>query len=394
MPDGDVRSGEVRSGDVTYATPRIAEPDLWLGPAGGRIEGVERIAVLRGGGLGDLLFAFPALSSLAAAYPQARITLLGTPAHAALLGSRPGPVDEVTVLPRVRGVHLPDGEAEDRAGADEFVRELRKKRFDLALQLHGGGRNSNPFLLRLGARVTAGFCTPDASRLDRVLPYEYYQHEWLRALEVVGLVGAPPVALEPRIHVTPEERDEARQWAPPPGVRLVVVHPGATDPRRRWPAERFAEVAARLVDAGARVVVAGDSSDVPLGEQIVRLAGDAAQGAAGDRLRSLAGRLTLSRLVGLLSVADAFLGNDSGPRHLAQAVRCPTVSIFWAGNVINAGPLGRAEHRIHVSWTTHCPACGRDCTAGGERCEHDVSFVAAVEPDPVYDDVAELSRLP
>ncbi|SEH54600.1 MULTISPECIES: glycosyltransferase family 9 protein [unclassified Leifsonia] len=378
---------------MARAASRMAAPEVWIGPAGGRIDGVERIAVLRGGGLGDLLFAFPALSSLAAAYPRARITLLGTPAHAALLGSRPGPVDEVAVLPRVRGVYLPEGEAEDPAGADEFVREMREKRFDLALQLHGGGRNSNPFLLRLGARVTAGLCTPDAARLDRVLPYEYYQHEWMRALEVAGLVGAPPVALEPRIHVTPREREEALRWAPPPGVSLVVVHPGATDPRRRWPAERFAEVAARLVDAGARVVVVGDSSDVLLGERIVRLARDAARAAAGEQLRSLAGRLTLSGLVGLLSAADAFLGNDSGPRHLAQAVGCPTVSVFWAGNVINAGPLGRAEHRIHVSWTTRCPACGRDCTSAADRCAHDVSFVAQVPPAPVYADLAQLIPL-
>lgn len=372
----------------------MAADDLWIGPAGSRIEGVERIAVLRGGGLGDLLFAVPALSALAAAYPEARITLLGTPAHAALLGSRPGPVDEVAVLPRVRGIHLPEGEDEDPVGAREFIHDLQERRFDLAVQLHGGGRNSNPFLLRLGARVTAGLCTPDAPPLDRILPYEYYQHEWLRALEVVGLVGAPPVALEPRIHVTPEERAEALRWTPPPGVPLVVVHPGATDPRRRWPAERFAEVAARLVDAGARVVVVGDSSDVPLAERIVQPAREAARGGATDeQLRSLAGRLTLSELVGLLSVSDAFLGNDSGPRHLAQAVGCPTVSIFWAGNVINAGPLGRARHRIHVSWTTHCPVCGLDCTAGTERCEHDVSFVADVDPDPVYDDLAHLTRL-
>ena len=270
---------------------------------------------------------------------------------------------------------------------------MRREGFDLALQLHGGGMNSNPFLLRLGARVTAGLCTPDAARLDRMLPYQYYQQEWFRALEVVGLVGAPPVVLEPRIHPTPEERSDAERWAPRDGRPLVALHPGATDPRRRWPAERFAEVAGRIAAAGARVVVVGDSSDVPAAEEIVRLGRRGLRGDEAERLRSAAGALSLGELVGLLAVSDAFLGNDSGPRHLAQAVGCPTVSVYWVGNVINAGPIGRSQHRVHVSWTTRCPACGRDCTSDAERCEHDVSFVADVEAGPVLADLEELAGL-
>jgi ADP-heptose:LPS heptosyltransferase len=87
------------------------------------------------------------------------------------------------------------------------------------------------------------------------------------------------------------------------------------------------------------------------------------------------------------------VGNDSGPRHLAQAGGAPTVSIFWVGNLINGGPLSRAEHRVQLSWTTHCPVCGRDATQVGwtaERCEHDESFVRDVSVDAVYDDVVAL----
>jgi ADP-heptose:LPS heptosyltransferase len=74
-------------------------------PADGRFDEVLKIAVLRGGGLGDLLFALPALDALAEAYPEAEIVLLGTPMHAALLRGRPGPVARVEVLPKTRGVH-------------------------------------------------------------------------------------------------------------------------------------------------------------------------------------------------------------------------------------------------------------------------------------------------
>jgi ADP-heptose:LPS heptosyltransferase len=85
------------------------------------------------------------------------------------------------------------------------------------------------------------------------------------------------------------------------------------------------------------------------------------------------------------------LANDSGPRHLAEAVGTATVGIFWLGNALNAGSLGRAHHRVLLSWTTRCPVCGVDCTREDvPRCEHDVSFVAGV---PVADALREVVEL-
>jgi hypothetical protein len=93
----------------------------------------------------------------------------------------------------------------------------------------------------------------------------------------------------------------------------------------------------------------------------------------------------------VLRQAAVVLANDSGPGHLARAVGTPTVSIYWIGNVISAAPHGRAMHRLHVSWTTHCPVCGVTCTRQDvPRCEHDVSFVADVLADGVIADVIEL----
>ncbi len=368
---------------------------IWIGPQGGRLEAVRKIAVLRGGGLGDLLFSMPAMRALAVAYPEAEIILLGTPMHAQLLAGRSGPVHRVEVLPMARGVHWPPGARADASDLERFVERIGRLRLDLAVQLHGGGRHSNPFVSRLGARVTAGLRTPDAPGLDRFVPYVYYQHEMLRALEVAGLVGAPAVELEPRLMVSGSEQQQARALVVQSlGVTgpLLIVHPGATDPRRRWPVESFAEVAVRAIRDGARVAVIGDASDAAPAEQIVdHVVARVPPGHA--RIVSFAGRLGLGELAGLLSVADVLVGNDSGPRHLAQAVGCATVGIYWFGNLINAGPLGRARHRAHLSWTTRCPECGRDVTQVGwtaTRCEHDVSFVADVEVDAVHADVAQL----
>ncbi|GAB3541755.1 hypothetical protein GCM10027403_33550 [Arthrobacter tecti] len=90
----------------------------------------------------------------------------------------------------------------------------------------------NPFLLSLGAHHTGGTRTPDAPALDRNLRYIYYQNEFLRALEVVGLAGAAPVALEPRFTVTEQEKAAGILLMGQRSRPLVVIHPGATDPRR------------------------------------------------------------------------------------------------------------------------------------------------------------------
>jgi len=373
-----------------------------VGPVLGKFDGVSRIAVLRGGGLGDLMFALPAVSALKAAYPGSTVTVLGTPLHAALVQGTAGPVDDVRVLPYSEGVRPG---REDPAALDSFFADMRRESFDLALQLHGGGRYSNPFLLRLGARHTVGTQTPDATPLERNLPYAYYQHEPLRALEVAGLAGAPPVVLEASVRplarfavragellaLAAAEAAGTADWKARP---VVVIHPGATDPRRRWPAGHFAELAAACAADGCLVLVTGDHSERQLAADIV--AGAESAGAGPGLVRSIAGEADLGTLAALLVRCDVMVANDSGPRHLAQALGTPTVGIYWAGNLINAGPLGRALHRVQISWLTHCPECGADVTQVGwtaPRCAHDSSLVAGVRPENVYSDVRLLTAM-
>ncbi len=357
-----------------------------IGVGGERFDGVREIAVLRGGGLGDLMFALPAIEALAAAYPDARVTLLGTPAGQAVLQGRTDAVHAFEELPVAPGVR----ESGDGAPSEQDFFERLHGRFDLAVQVHGGGRNSNPFLLRLGAQHTVGTATEDAEVLERWVRYVYYQHEVVRALEVASLAGAEPVTLDPRVRVTASERAAVRERLGVAG-RLVAVHPGATDPRRRWSPDRFAAVVRARLEAGDAVVLVGDATDVPASDAIV--AAVPSELRAG--LHDLTGSLPLPELPAVLAAADVMVGDDSGPRHLAVAVGTPTVGVFWFGNVVNAGPFDRGRHRVHLSYVTRCPVCGIDVTQVGwtaERCEHDPSYVDEVEPDLVLTDVEDLLR--
>jgi ADP-heptose:LPS heptosyltransferase len=344
------------------------------------VPGATRIAVLRATALGDLLFALPALESLRAAYPDAEIVLLARGWHARFLEGRPAPVDRVVALPE--GIP-PDGASGlPVAERSRVLRGLREEGWDVAIQLHGGGRHSNPVVRALGARVCAGSQAPDAPPLDRSIPYVYYQPEVFRNLEVVGLLGARPVTWVPRLEVTDPDRQALREVAPALVDRepLVVLHPGASDPRRRWPVSAFALVGDRLSAAGATVAITGTRDEAELVDGL----------AARMRAPSvtLAGALGLPALVALLERAALIVSNDTGPLHLARAVGSRSVGIYWCGNVINAGPPERARHRVAISWRLTCPDCGLDCTRAA--CPHRSSFVADVEPDEVAREALDL----
>ncbi|HEX6497636.1 MAG TPA: glycosyltransferase family 9 protein [Micromonosporaceae bacterium] len=363
---------------------------------GALVEDVKKIAVLRANALGDYIFALPALEALRAAYPDAEIVLLGAPWHERFLTGRPGPVDRVLTVPPVPGVRGP-GPGESAHDAWRDVDRLRDERFDIAIQLHGGGRYSNPLVTALGARVTAGLRAPDAPAPHRWIRYEYYQPEVFRYLEVVGLVGARPVTYTPRLALTGEDHEQARRALPPELHRAsgprVVLHPGATDARRRWPAERFAAVGDALARLGAHVLVTGTPPERDLVEQVVATMDAPAT--------ALVGALSIGGLAALFAGSALVVSNDTGPVHVAEAVGCPTVGLYWVGNLINGAPPYRARHRPLISWTIHCPVCGADCTrdlyphrGGGQGCAHQPSFVADIPVAEVRDAAVDLLANP
>lgn len=374
--------------------------------------------MLRANALGDFIFALPALDSLRAAYPDAEIVLLGAPWHARFLAGRPGPVDRVMVVPPLPGIRTVERGEPGEPGAPgeqgkpaeqaepggpkgpgkldevtqsrhEFVAAARAQRFDIALQVHGGGRNSNPLVSELAAELTAGLRSDDAPPLDRWVRYTYYQPEVFRYLEVVGLVGAPPVTYQPRLALTRADQARLRAVLAPPSRPRVALHPGATDPRRRWPADRFAAVADALADAGAEVLVTGTSAE--------SAAVDGVLAAMRNPATALVDAVDLGGLAALYAECALVVSNDTGPVHLAEAVGAATVGIYWVGNFINGAPTDRARHRPLISWTLHCPACGRDCTrdiyparGGGSGCAHTASFVTDIPVAEVRDAALEL----
>jgi ADP-heptose:LPS heptosyltransferase len=345
------------------------------------VPGVGRIAVLRANGVGDFLMIVPALECLRAAYPDAEITVIGDAWLAPFLEGRPGPWDQAVVAPHYPGLRGLPAAAEPGDDLQPFLDE-HGGAYDLVLQMHGGGRSSNGFVRLLRPGLAVGPRTSDAVALDRWVPYLDSRHEALRWLEVAALAGADNALsvdrLTARLGLTEGDLAESRSvW--PGDEPFVMFHAGFRDPRRQWSVENFIELGRRLFDEhGLQVVLIGSEHDADVSAKVAA----ALPGHASDVTR----RLSLSGLLGLASRATLFVGNDSGPRHLAIAVRTPSVGIFWVGNLLSFGPLSGSSERTAVSYRTRCPVCGQEQVR--HRCDHDVSFVDDISVDEVYAEAA------
>lgn len=334
----------------------------------------RKIAVLRPNAVGDFVFALPCLHALKSTYPEARIVYIGKQWHADFLDGRPGPVDEVAVIPPCPGIGVaPDADTNPEP-ARRFIERMRAAEFDLAVQLYGGGLYSNPFIMQFGARLSIGMKAIDAPPLDRWVAFDHLQNRRLQLLEVAALAGANALRLERELHVTQKDRQEAgRVLTADPSRPLVVIQPGASDRRRHWPAARFAAVADALAREGALIAVNGTEQEAPVVREV--------SGYMRSPAIDLSGRLTLSGLCGLLERTALLVSNDTGPLHLALAIGTPCVGIYWLTNLFESGPLRQHGHRPALSLRTHCPVCGAENLK--TRCGHDVSFVDDVPLDEV-----------
>lgn len=335
----------------------------------------KKIAVLKASGLGDFIFSLPALTAIRETFPESEIVYLGRVWHKIFLLRRKSLIDRVVVIPPAYGVGTEEAYLNNQAELQKFFGKMQAEKFDLGLQLHGGGKHSNPFLLKLGAKFNIGTKTEDAVRLDKTIPYHYYQNEYLRWLEVVSLIGAKTANINPQIEARAEDLAEAKKALGKMNRKIIILHPGATDIRRRWLTDRFAKVGDYFAQKGFRIIVTGSGSE----EKIVR----AVVGQMKSPADNFFNKLSINGLTGLLSLSELVISNDTGLLHLADALGKKTVGIYWGINFINAAPVFREKNLCLGSWVINCPLCGEECVslpvAQNTTCKHETSFVTKVD---------------
>ena len=311
-----------------------------------------KIAVLRALQLGDLLCAVPALRALEAEFPAARITLIGLPwarEFAARFGHY---IDDFVEFPGFPG--MPERDCNPSA-LPPFLDAMKRRRFELALQMHGSGDYTTPLTQMMGARYTAGFHPPGRPSPDaqRFVEWRDDEHEVLRWLRLVRELGLEAQGSELEFPLG------ARDWAEWRALRLgdyAVLHAGAQLPSRRWPAERFAEVGDALAAEGLQVVLSGTAGEAGLTRRIV--------GEMREPAIDLAGRTTLGGLAALIARARLLVCNDTGVSHVAAATRTPSVVVACGSDAKRWAPLDRDRHRVLFAEVACRPCAHRDCPIG------------------------------
>ncbi len=320
----------------------------------------RRIALIKPSALGDIVHSLPVLTALRARYPEAHITWVVNRGYEPLLRGHPD-LDET----------LPFDRTANRAGAlhaalnfGRFLNRLRRRRFDLVIDLQGLLR-SGVMALATGAARRVGLSSAregacwfytdsvpvrDCNALHAVERY------WL----VAAALGAGDHAVRFRVPVT----ESARQWAtaalrdcPRPWMAIAV---GSRWMTKRWPPEHFAALVRRARDNfGGTALFVGAPDEVELSRRTAALLGGPA--------RDLTGATTLPQLAALLGLADVMIANDTGPLHLAAALGRPVVAPYTCTQVRLTGPYGAfrsaVETEVWCRGSLH-KRCGRlECMA-------------------------------
>ena len=292
----------------------------------------DRVLIVKPSSLGDVVHALPTLAALRDHWPSARFSWLVNKGLRGLIDGNPH-LDEVIPFDRgAIGFH-PRG----LRGIGDVVRELRARRFDLAIDLQGLLR-SGLLTAATGARVRVGLATAreGSTRFytHLIAPPERSEHAVDRLLEVARTFGAD--VSRPRFDAVISDAD--RQWA---RARLhgssrpiLVVNVGARWRTKRWAPQSFAAVARRAIDElGASVVAVGAAEDRPLVRAVKEALG-------GRALIDLAGETTLPQIAAVASECDLFLSNDTGPLHLAAATGTAVVGVYTCTKPEWTGPYG------------------------------------------------------
>ena len=354
---------------------------------------VRRILVVRLDRIGDVVMMSPFLRELRHGFPAAQITLLVTPEVRPVVATCPY-VDDVLTFsaPSPRFFRKAMRFVETiMTGAGP----LRRRTFDLALLPRWDAEPfAGPLLCLLSearwrvaysegvstdkARACTGYDACFTHTVDRRSP----RHEVESNLDLLRCLGLSPVA--DHLELWPTEADSARVADLLAGqglakAPLAALAPGASEANKTWPRERYAEVGRWLQQRhGMRLVVIGGPSDRDLG---VTLADELAAGAV-----SWAGHLTLRETFALLKRCALYIGNDSGPMHMAAAAGLPVVAI--SRSIREGDPCrDQSPERFRPWGVTHLmvhpaqprPPCTDRCRAPQPHCILNVGTAQVVE---------------
>ena len=335
---------------------------------GRKRERFERFLIVSTTGLGDTLWATPAVRALRMHLPSSYIALLTSPIGKTLFQTSPYVNEIFTIkdpaLPSLLNLH----------------RTLKSRVIDTALIFHVSQRPIIPFCHWIGAQEvigTRGLCKGLDDLLTKAIPLKK-EHEISRRLTLVSALGALPESLSMELFLTPEDEEQAARFleerAIPSYLPVVGLHPGAKDLFKQWHPEGFIEVGRRLSEEqGCQIIVSGNQTEEELVCKIAK---------AIPRAIALYGQLSIRPLAALQKRMRLFITNDTGPMHLASAVGTPLLALFGPTDPFFCGPAANPNTRLITTPASCTPCLKKQC--------REPFCLLQISPDRVFKEALQL----
>jgi lipopolysaccharide heptosyltransferase II len=298
-----------------------------------------KILILKPSSLGDVIQALPVLRLLKKHFPASRIYWWISKGLAPLLEADPD----------LAGTFCFDRNAWSRPSRwGEFlhsIHAMRQQRFDYVIDLQSLARSGAVAWLANG-QVTIGLDDPREGAgafHDISIPrpsFGTHAVDWY--LQVLRCFNVPVQWDFTWLPAQVEAATRIRSRWPIDSARWVILNPGARWNNKRWPAERFGDVAVRMArsEPSIRFVVLGGTEDYPLGETI--------RAALPEKILNVAGKTNLREMIEWVRAGEVMVTNDTGPMHVAAALRKPIVGIFGPTEPRRTGPYGQMESVLRV----------------------------------------------
>lgn len=314
------------------------------------------VLILRLRSMGDMVMLTPALAALHAWRPDLKLRVVAQPPFAPVLEGNPA-VTEIIPFRTVLAC----------------AQDLRGRKFPVLFNHHGGPTSA---VLSAGARVPVRVCwqhcqfgfvynvrVPGPGHFYGSRPVHTVEHR-MTQFYYTGLPRGPipPAQVFPQPDAVASVHEKLTARGIEPGQPYAVMHPGASHPSKQWPLEGFAQIARWMSsEHGLRTVIRLGPADAALAAGIPRTFGP-------ETVVIDPQAMDLREAIALIAGASFFLGNDSGPAHLATAAGRPLVVIFGSTDPVTWGPW-QTPHRV-VQASGPCEKCkaGRCYASDGGRC--------------------------
>lgn len=338
---------------------------------------VKSIIVRMPNWLGDVVMATATLADIRAHFPEAKITAMVLRSLAPLLEGNPH-IDEIFSFERPNSFLR-------REESRDLIERLRQGRYDLGILLTNSFSSAFSFWRGRVKKRIGYACDGRSFFLSQAVAFPKErgkEHLVLTYKRLLIPLGIPLSERGPELFVTDEEKGRAReilrQRHVPEGAKLIGINPlAAFGPAKCWLPERFRETAIRLLQEQKDLYVLffGDRAGAALVREICC--------DLPPRVINLAGLTTLRELAAFISILDLFLTNDSGPMHIAAALKTPLVALFGSTDLKVTGPFGEAQV---IQKPAKCSPCFLP------KCPVDFSCMKRIEVDEVVAGVMELLR--